>query len=152
MKVLTLILLLGALLRAKSFSQQVTGTVSDIEGASISNVSVVFSAVDKNVYYPGRTNSYGQFQVTLNPGVYSIEFSVRGFVTTTMTNFHLGRRRMTLDIVLDADIDGIGVIYSEFVCDKSGKCDYLSRLGTGSTKPTVIDTQTPKNRKIKRKN
>ncbi|MEP7076739.1 MAG: carboxypeptidase-like regulatory domain-containing protein [Acidobacteriota bacterium] len=148
MKVLTLIFLFEALLPAKFFSQQVTGTVSDIEGASISNVSVVFTAVDKNIYSV-QTNSDGHFQVMLTPGVYSIDFSVRGFVTTRMTNFHVGRRKMTLDIFLDADMDGVEAIYSEFICDKSGKCDYVSRLGTGSTKPTVIDTRTIKNRKIK---
>lgn len=138
---LFLVLLFAAILSSVAYSQRssVCGMVVDPNGASIENVMVEATGRDGRIR---RTSSQddGSYKLELPAGNYSIAFaSRRGFRTTNVTNYSIPEKTaMHLDVLLEIDLESPSSIISEFICDKNGKCDYVSRRGRGSVNPKEI--------------
>lgn len=122
------------------FAQEtrISGRVSDINRGAIANVKVI--AVG--------TNASETFTTTDENGLYDIRMSnvvllkfneSRGFRNVEVRYCSTSKKELKFDLVLDVDLESSGMMYSEFVCDKDGNnCKYLSRLGTGPTKPKKV--------------
>ncbi len=137
-----------------------SGTVVDSAGAAISDVLVALSDY-RGKSFSAKTDDYGNYSLSVPSAKYSMEFSVRGFLTTKVENYQLAPTGMTLDVVLEVDMESKTTIYSEMVCEPSKvkkneqECKYVSRSGNGTGKPTNLTFQTVKKtntKLIKRKN
>lgn len=139
---IVIIIVLG--LAVISYAQEAVlrGTVSDEAGAVIDKVKVSLTDSNKKTFST-RTNDDGYYSLQVPAGNYVIEYGgVSGFLITRVQNFKLAPTKMTLDIVLDVDMESPTTVYSEFVCDKRNNCQYVSRKGNGTSKAKEILVQT----------
>ena len=138
-----LILVFGLVIVASGQKATLSGTVADENGGIISKVPVVATSVEKKAFKT-QTNVDGVYRLDLPPGNYQIEFEgIIGFLTTRINNYKVAPTKMTLDIILDVDVQSKTSIYSDLICDKDLKnCRYVSRLGDGSSKPKEITVET----------
>ena len=117
---------------------RISGRVSDVNGGAITNVKVI--AVSKNGdEMITATDVDGLFKIQFAK-VVNLQFTeARGFQNVDVTYCSTSKKVEKLEITMDVDPDGAGVMYSEFVCDTEGKkCEYVSRLGKGTTKPKKL--------------
>lgn len=124
-----------------------TGHVSDESGAAIEKIKV--AATNKE----GKrietfTNEDGIYLLEISGGVYLIEFeSGKGFLGVKVEGYKVAGTKMTLDIVLEVDMECPTCIFSEFICkpnkDKNDvlDCVYVSRRGNGTSKPKNLKIQ-----------
>jgi len=123
------------------FSQHtsVVGTVFDPNGAPLENVVIEATGTNSKMLRTS-TDSNGTYKLQLPAGAYSFVFSQpKGFLTTKVVNYSIPEKTlMHLDILLEVDLESPTSIISEFVCDKSGKCEFVSRKGKGTNKPKEI--------------
>ena len=148
------IFLLLALFPPLLFAQEVSlsGRVSDSNSGAISKVNVTVVSKSGNETYT-ITDENGLYTIQLPPETTSLRFAgVRGFRNTEVKYCYSSKNELKLDITLDVDTDGHGVMYSEFVCDNDGKnCKYISRLGKGTTKPKKMTFNCSTRNKTKNK-
>jgi hypothetical protein len=133
-----LLLILGTAAGVHAQKSGIKGFVADQNGAEIEKVQVTATGKD-NRHFSTATNGNGHYDLSLEPGTYTIEFTGPGFLKTKVLNYEIPPNIwMTLDIILDVDMDASGAIYTEIRCDTSGKCSVIDRLGMGTTKPKEI--------------
>ena len=119
------------------------GRVSDVNGAAVDKVKVTLTDAKNTDFkkrtYSARSNADGMYSLRVPAGSYIIEYSgVRGFLLTRVENFRLAYPQITLDIVLEIDMEDPLVVYSELVCDRNNNCEYVSRKGDGTSTPKEI--------------
>lgn len=131
-------------LAVSSFAQNtlLRGGVSDENFGAIEKVKVtaVSKSGDETTV---TTDEEGSYEILLSSEIFLLRFTgVRGFRNTEVKYCPSSKRKLRLNIKLEADPEGFGVMYSEFVCDKDDKdgnnCGYVSRLGKGTTKPKMM--------------
>ena len=119
---------------------KIVGSILDSEGSSIEFAKI--EAIDKNGKAQSTlSKSNGSYQIDVEPGTFMVIVSEgKGFLKTKISNYTVPpKTTMHLDIVLEVDMDSPTSMYSEFVCDKSGKnCRYISRQGKGTSRPKEI--------------
>jgi hypothetical protein len=98
----SLLLLLAASVSSFAQSISLTGTIFDPTGALVTSGQI--KAVDeKGSALIGASNSDGQFEVKLIPGIYALEVSAPGFITVKQTEFlviNSTTGKMAIDFVL----------------------------------------------------
>ena len=99
---ISVFLLLMCSLSSFAQSIRVTGTMFDPSGALVPNAQI--KAVDEKGHsLVGASNSEGQFEIKLLPGLYSLEVSGAGFLTIKHPEFFVinsATGKMAIDFVL----------------------------------------------------
>jgi hypothetical protein len=83
-------LCLVASLHAQSTTGTITGTVTDVQNASIPNANITITNTGTGIARTITSDAGGRYQVTsLIPGVYTIEVKIDGFKTSKLTGITL---------------------------------------------------------------
>lgn len=108
-------------LGVSSTSGTITGTVTDVDGAAISNVQVRVLQ-GSTVVATGTTGSLGTYSISgLSPGTYSIQFSRSGFTTALVTGVAVAAGdSVTVNVQLVTSGTSTGLI-SGIVLDSLGR-------------------------------
>lgn len=115
---LVLLLLVPAMLLAQSGSATLSGTITDVSGALVPNVSITITNEDTNVSIQSQSNRAGIYNVPgLNPGRYRILVEKQGFKQVDVRNMTLNvqdivSRNFTLEVGGTSEtiqVDGSGV-------------------------------------------
>jgi len=101
--VVCLSLSLSSLLAQSSGTGALTGTVTDMTGAVIPNVTVTVTSAETNQSRSVTTGSDGSYKITLlPPGSYNVRFTANGFKATEVPSISIG---VTETPVLDRSLE-----------------------------------------------
>src|SRR5438876_6457835 len=87
---------------AQAVGGSISGTVKDVQGAAIPDVTAVFTNTKTGVTTTVQTNHDGLYRGSnLQPGVYDLKVTIAGFSTGIKTNITLN---VGADLIIDFDL------------------------------------------------
>jgi hypothetical protein len=136
---LAIVLIFALTVFAQSNTGTITGIVSDPNGASIANATVVVINVGTNESRTVQTDADGRYEIpSLSTGVYKVTATVSGFQETTVSEARLAvGDRLRVDVAMS--VGGVGAVVN-VTADQTGVDTETSTIGDTIETARIQDT------------